>query len=363
VQNNVTSLSISAKAESASARTQVLRADDVELEPSAGGFAELTASADKTVAFGGDTASFKVVVYAENTDSSKYTLTVSRVGGSLPLMATGGKGQIIEAPDGTLYEVHVFNSTGDLAFTDPATDSIVADYLIVAGGGGGGQPSSAGTDQGGGGGAGGLLYKIGQTLATNSPIAVTVGAGGGTNADGGYSYLGTIKVPGGGRGGKADNSGQIGGNGGSGGGDGSSTGTAEPTTVSSGKRDTASGGGGAYIYNDVLGYGGGLPANSGGGGGGAKGAGGNGVTNNRGGTGGAGWNPSSTEGATWIKDVTGTAEFSHGGWGGWYNNTATGAAAAAAANYGDGGNASATNKSGHSGIVVVRWPYVAPADN
>jgi hypothetical protein len=279
------------------------------------------------------------------------------------LLAEGGAAHFV-LDDGQWYEVHTFTTVGthSLSFFDIGTPSITADYLIVAGGGGGGNPSSDGKDQGGGGGAGGLQYETGETLTlTSGSIAVTVGKGGGANADGGYSYLGSIKVPGGGRGGNAAGTGQVGGNGGSGGGDGSSTWSGEPTTVSSGQRDTATfiaTSGDSGPYSKVWGHGGGLPQNSGGGGGGAKGVGKTGDMNAAGGTGGAGWKPS-TEGAAWIADVvTGTTEFSHGGWGRWYYTfIPTGTAAAPAVNYGDGGNASySLNRSGHSGIVVIRFP-------
>lgn len=108
-----------------------------------------------------------------------------------PTTATGGT--ITFAGD---YTIHTFTSSG----TFTISDSISAEYLVVAGGGGGG-----GGWQGGGGGAGGVL--TGTKSLTAGTYPVTVGAGGaghtGTTpaAAGGNSIFDTLTAIGGGRGG------------------------------------------------------------------------------------------------------------------------------------------------------------------
>jgi hypothetical protein len=325
----------------------------VNINPS-GSISGLTATSPVTVSV---TVSKPLVNVDASLTSKTYVLKLYYGAGmAADPLASGGYVSFIPGEDESFYyEMHTFKTAGTytLSFFDTTTPSITADYLIVAGGGGGGNKSWS--DYGGGGGAGGLLYETGKTLTTSSPMTVTVGAGGAANTDGGYSHLGTIKVPGGGKGGNAASGGEVGGNGGSGGGNGSNTAVGEGTTTSAGQRDTASSGGGG-TYSDVLGYKGGTAGSqSGGGGGGARGAGGDGSATAAG-AGGAGWKPSQ-EGAAWIKDVvTATTEFSHGGKGG-----ISGATSNPAANYGDGGNASASTKNGYSGIVVVRF-HPASAD-
>jgi len=133
--------------------------------------------------------------------------------------------------DGT-YWYHTFTSSG----TFIPTQSLTADYLVIAGGGGGG---GGGGDSGGGGGAGGLRSTVtatggGGTLETalslsgNTNYTVTVGAGGvrgfsGTSTfsgSGSNSVFSTItSVGGGGGGGYRNSGGSYGGTtGGSGGG-------------------------------------------------------------------------------------------------------------------------------------------------
>lgn len=109
----------------------------------------------------------------------------------------------------------------------PPTVSV--DYLVVAGGGSGGV-------RGGGGGAGGYLESTALSLTANTPVTVTVGAGGASvgppyydrGNNGSDSVLGDITAIGGGGGGGLDGTGQLysggpqndGANGGSGGGGG-----------------------------------------------------------------------------------------------------------------------------------------------
>jgi hypothetical protein len=87
--------------------------------------------------------------------------------------ATGG----IVSSDGT-YWYHMFPYSS----TFTPTQSLTADYLVVAGGGGGG------TFTGGGGGAGGLVYQTAQSL-TAQGYSIVVGGGGagatGTSTQGG----------------------------------------------------------------------------------------------------------------------------------------------------------------------------------
>ena len=132
--------------------------------------------------------------------------------------ATGG----IVSSDGTYY-YHTFPFSG----TFTPTQSLTADYLVVAGGGGGGYSRS------GGGGAGGLRSTV--TISGGSPgtvetalsltaqaYTVTVGGGGtggtsiGNATNGSNSVFSTITSTGGGKG--ADGNETNAGNGGSGGG-------------------------------------------------------------------------------------------------------------------------------------------------
>jgi hypothetical protein len=107
-------------------------------------------------------------------------------GGSLPdeyIAATGGTVSTVD----TNFKVHVFNSPGTFCLSAGRGDLAKVDYLVVAGGGGGSMPL------GGGGGGGGYRESHNATvsgtytaspLATcvslpiESPVPVTVGAGG-----------------------------------------------------------------------------------------------------------------------------------------------------------------------------------------
>jgi hypothetical protein len=270
-------------------------------------------------------------------------------------MAEGGDISFITVDEDT-YEVHVFSTVGSysLSFGESVPEeSITADVLVVGGGGGSGGNGTG--DRSGGGGAGGLLYQTGQNLTLDSgSVTVTVGAGGDggaartQGANGGLSSIGGITVPGGGGGGGGVGSGVqengAGKDGGSGGGGGALSGS-------------YSGSPGTAAESPVLGNNGGNAGpDSGGGGGGATDVGGN-VIENCAGTGGAGWKPSVNE-AAWIELVTGTEEFSHGGRGGSNKGEPEGQPGA---NYGDGGSGSngnsAAGTAGHSGIVVIRFPY------
>jgi hypothetical protein len=187
--------------------------------------------------------------------------------------ATGG----VVSSDGTYY-YHMF----PFSSTFTPTQSITADYLVVAGGGGGAAQHSAG------GGGGGYRTSLGGTALslTAQAYTVTVGAGGapsqfGTNPittngnNGSNSVFSSITASGGGGGGRYQSvAGNAGGSGGGGG------------------PDSAVGGAGnAGGYTPVEGYAGGNGAvhnTGGGGGGGGGGAGGVGANAVAGGSGGGG---------------------------------------------------------------------------
>jgi len=264
---------------------------------------------------------------------------------------------------------HVFNKSG----TFTPTQTLTADYLVVAGGGGGG-------GKGGGGGAGGLRCTVGATggggslpakvsFTNATAYAITIGAGGiasTTTIAGGdgssSSIIGsgftTITTTGGGGGGTDFGSVKNGRSGGSGGGAAgggySPSGTGGSGTANegyAGAGNTAAapynggGGGGA----GAAGSGSSTPGNAtggigiqtsisgtatyygGGGGGGWDSVNGGGGTNNAGGQGGGGTGTATT-------GVAGTANTGGGGGGGGYNgSTFIGAA-------------------GGSGIVIIRYP-------
>jgi hypothetical protein len=337
----------------------------------------------------------------EKTYSRSYTFNVGHAGADMAL-ATSTNGDIMFVKDEWVYyEVHIFKTSDSLVFNAPAPSSIEADYLIVAGGGGAGGSRSNEDHCGGGGGAGGLLYQefdeggVAALSLLAGSISVTVGAGGaggtaqtqGTN--GGYSAIGTIKVRGGGGGGAGTDTNVTianGLNGGSGGGGGAGGGWRAGLPGNANQNDAkdseaayvpalGNSGGSAWgtpvsTVNDAL-FGNGQI----GGGGGATAPGGSPLdkddsaqarTQNKGG---AGWKPADgyppgfgKHNSAWIEQVTGTAEFSHGGRGG-------GSTADITNNYGDGGagadwtsgktGTGAKGKpggDGSDGIVVIRFP-------
>jgi hypothetical protein len=279
---------------------------------------------------------------------------------------TGGEEPPINIPldNGFYYDIRVFKTTGALTFPAGTAPVEHVDYLIVAGGGGGGSgywsSGASATDFAGGGGAGGLLYKTGQTLQLeeSGSVAVTVGtggAGGSTGADGWYSAIGSIAVPGGGGGG-AGNSTVAGRKGGSGGGGGSGS---SNTRALGGTGKSHTSGNSGDLDSDIKGADGGSGSNAGnvdggGGGGGAgvtdtgdPGTGGNGVAA-VGGTGGPAWVPDDA----WITQAANTAAFSKGGDGA----DRTTAESVHGAHYGDGGSAGrSASGNGHGGIVIIRF--------
>ena len=250
--------------------------------------------------------------------------------------AAGG----IISTDGTYY-YHTF-LTSD---TFTPSQSLTADYLVVAGGGGSGQTSGGGWG-GGPGGAGGYRYFTSQSFtATN--YSVTVGAGGtagaysagGGNygANGGNSSIigGSISTTstGGGGGGTTGTNGKVktsGRNGGSGGG------APQDTTSNSGGSGNSGG------YTPVEGYAGGNGSSgsgdSNGGGGGAGGAGGAPTNSSlNGGVGGVGSSTASVWGLATNtgQNIAGTVYYAGGGGG---SSEFTGSIATGG--YGGGGNSS-----------------------
>jgi hypothetical protein len=297
---------------------------------------------------------------SENTTFYLYGISSTIVSGA---KAYGGY-----VTEDTNYFYHTFLGSG----TFTPTQSLTADYLVVAGGGGGSN---------GGGGAGGLRSTVGTTGgggSLESPLSltaqaytVTVGAGGaGQNAgslagtNGSNSVFSTItSTAGGGAGAQVNSSEQNGKNGGSGGG----TGFGRPGpsgTVGTG----ASGQGydGGQAYSDQTTY----TAGGGGGGAGAVGASVN-SANGNGAAGGIGVSISTLATPT----LTGISSYYAGGGGGasaQSQNKLQGAGGlggggagsqyntnSGTSNTGGGGggrNDSVSNAgSGGSGIVIVRY--------
>lgn len=275
----------------------------------------------------------------EHSTFTLYGVKAMRTAVGSSIKATGGTISF----DGT-YVTHTFNSTG--LFTP--TQSLIADYLVVAGGGGGGRT-------GGGGGAGGFRTSIGGSslFLTTTSYAVTVGAGGaGTNTDGATgssgsdSVFSTITSSGGGGGGSIGINGAAGGSGGGGGTNDSGTpyytgGAGNTPSTSPSQGNTGGIGGGGY------------PTRAGGGGGGAGAVGGAaaGASSGNGGNGSA-------------SSITGTSVTYAGGGGSLGATGGTGGGGTESVNVGNatvntGGGGAARNAStggtGGSGIVVIRY--------
>jgi len=296
----------------------------------------------------------QIQIYGDGGANLAVGTTVSLYGiANADLGAAKATGGIIT--EDSQYWYHTFGASG----TFTPKQALTVDYLVVAGGGGG-------TAYTGGGGAGGLRCTVTATggggalesplsLASGTPIAVTVGGGGTRGTDGtgnsgssgSNSIFSTITSTGGGGGGGDDINGLTGGSGG-GGGDGGNGGN--PTTnqgYAGGNATNAYGGGGgggagqvgAASWNGTTGTrnGGNGVATiisgtsvtyGGGGGGGFR----NGGTQGLGGTGGGG-NGGIITGA--VNGSPGTPNTGGGGGGGNATNLV-------------GGN-------GGSGIVIVRY--------
>jgi hypothetical protein len=319
-------------------------------------------------------AQVTVSVSENSVFSSKiYTLNLTRPGdANAPdtdsAMATGGELRFIR--NGQNYEeVHIFKTTannttftGTLAITRaPAS----AKVFIVAGGGGGGK-SSGGIDAHGGG-AGGVINVDNQALPVGD-YAITVGKGGnGGNtitAESGKTKEQTVALRSNG---------------------------ANSSIVGSGLSLIAIGGGGGGWHAGGNGCGGGSGGSGGGGITASGGAGGGTGTVNQGKAGGSGAGYFTCGGGGYTEAGTGKdsradadipkggagltspftdidgipASFAGGGAAGKANSTASdggGVKSAGTPNTG-GGGASGMNTDGYeggSGIVIVRFPYIAP---
>ena len=248
----------------------------------------------------------------------------------------------------TNYWYHTFFTSGK--FTP--SQSITADYLVIAGGGGGG------TARAGGGGAGGFRTSIGGSSLslTAQEYPVTIGAGGAATAQGSDSVFASITSVGGGYGGDLSIHYPNGGNGGSGGGGaGDSPSGGAGGTATSGQGNN----GGAGRWDNAN-------SRAGGGGGGAGGAGSNGSssTSSTGGNGGAGL-ASSLSGVSVTYAGGGGGGVGPGaavpgsggsGGGGAGSNGDGGIGEAGRTNSGSGGGGGGgTGGAGGSGIVIVRY--------
>ena len=247
------------------------------------------------------------------------------------------------------YTYHTFNSTDELVVE--GTGEI--DYLIVAGGGGGGGGRSFGSGPtqgaGGGGGAGGVI--TGSTTITTSTESITVGAGGAggrgesdtfngstQGVNGGNSEFLTLTALGGGGGGRGIWSTGNGLDGGSGGGGGATTNSdfggagLQPTSTDGGEGND--GGDAALRPNSSSAY----NSYGAGGGGGATSVGTNGTTSSEG-TGGSG--------LVWYNST----EYARGG----DANTSTTASANTGNGGGGGVKTGGNGGAGGDGIVIIRY--------
>jgi hypothetical protein len=308
---------------------------------------------------------------------STFSLYGIAASGTNPTVAPFASGGNIVANDGT-YWYHAFLSSG--AFIP--TKALTCDYLVIAGGGAGGS-SPNGEHGGGGGGAGGYLSSVGSSgggasagsvlSLTAQSYAVSVGAGGTTNANGTNTTFAGLTATGGGRGGLSGTGAGV--TGGSGGG---------------GSSSSSPGAGGAATASPVQGFAGGAGQGTNnyacGGGGGAGAVGKNGADAIRS-DGGVGKNTLSAWATATNTGVGGY--YAGGGAGGFgqfgaFNGTGDGkgglggggngssytnsvAATAGVANTGSGGGGSkesgaftnsAVGGNGGSGIVIVRYAMV-----
>jgi hypothetical protein len=296
----------------------------------------------------GTQAAITSITFVPNSGSFVAGSTFSLYGiaafGTTPAIAPKAYGGNIIDFDGT-YWIHTFLTSG--TFTPQV--GLTCDYLVIAGGGGGCSLANQGN---GGGGGGGYRAASGFSTTANTPLTVTVGAGGvgsGNNADtattGSNSVFDSITSDGGGAGRVG-----VGNNGGSGGGGGSAS-----STNNAGGTATSSQGnnGGTGFFSGTS------TARAGGGGGGASAAGSAGATNN-GGNGGAGSASSIT--GTSITRAGGGGGGSPAGGGGTGGSggggTAYGSSKNGTVNTGGGGGADPYNAAGAggSGIVIIRYP-------
>lgn len=322
-----------------------------------------------------------VSVSVSASDDESQSLTYSIISGSLPagLSLNSSTGAIT----GTVEEVRVTETSN---FTISASDGInavsrafsytltavpaasSAEVLVVAGGGVGG------AGHGGGGGAGGFRTNSSYSITANTPLTLTVGAGGtgntyggSTGTNGSNSVFGSISSTGGGKGG-AQNSPDVGitpsqrhgTSGGSGGGGGN-------TTQGAGSGGAGNAGG----YSPVEGYAGansnyGTSTWAGAGGGGAGGAGSGQSSPNTGGNGGPGAISSITGSSTYYASggggaggdnngASGGSASSGGGTGGREGGGYLTASGSANTGGGSGGSRDGSTGNGGSGVVILAY--------
>jgi hypothetical protein len=256
------------------------------------------------------------------------------------------------------YWYHTFGASGE--FTPK--QALTCDYLVVAGGGGGGGGF------GGGGGGGGFRTGTALSVASGTPITVTVG-GGGTGANntspwpngtrGSDSVFSSItSTGGGGGGGRAGLTWSTGTGGSGGGGSQAPNGTGAAGNTPSTSPSQGSNGGNS-IVNDPSGI------YLGGGGGGANAVG----TNASGTVAGSGGNGTSSSysglavtyaggggGGTFYNTHTPGTGGTGGGGAGNFNNGTNGTVNLGGGGGGGGGSSSASvGGTGGSGIVIVRY--------
>ena len=276
---------------------------------------------------------------------------------------TGGKAVGGVVTSDANYWYHTFTTSGMFI----PTQSLTADYLVVAGGGGGGIGDNSNQAQGGGGGgAGGMRCTVTATggggsletalSLTAQSYTVLVGAGGSSNSNGTNSVFSTITSTGGG-GGRGNNTG--GNTGGSGGGGGA------------GENNNQAGGAGTANQGYAGGNGRNNAKSGGGGGAGQAGENASGIPSNRGpdganGCGGNGGNGVATSisgsSVTYAGGGGGGSLYvgGTGGTGGGGTGGAQSAGTSATANRGSGGGgtpyaAAGNGGNGGSGIVIVRY--------
>ena len=313
-----------------------------------------------------------------------YALLVG-AGGWIPTAASGGT-ESTQDINGITYKVHKFTSTGDFVITNFGTERSIEVFMWGGGGAVGGYNAPGGLDPGrNGGDGGGGAYAENTDVSINvETLKVCVG-GGGTKGDGGTPGTGgsgvtisSTKYYCGGDGNKSDNPNfsQSGGGGGGAsalirnttglvvaggggagggieraalgyaagnGGGGGENGTASPQSGggSGGTAGSASNTNGATLPDITY------DANTGGGGGGGTaggGAGGNPGSDNIGGGGGGG----GTSTGTTVTNGSGRTPGNNTG----YNDSDYGK--------GGGGGFPASQESGNSGLVVIRYPIEYP---
>jgi hypothetical protein len=372
VSSNISKLDIIAAATHPNARVQVI--DNSLGKPAT---AENSVLVQVNAPGIGAGKSITVRVSAEDGTSADNTINIYRDGSDIVYNAAGGIVNLIKNEDteNEYYEIHTFIAAPDtslggqteytLNFTQKPADNKV-EVLVVAGGGGGGYTGSNAVDikaRAGGGGAGGFLYDSAYDISDKSDnFVVKVGAGGeraysgkDAGSSGGNSTFGSdFSANGGGGGGRhtygSPRNGVTGGSGGGGNSD-RSGGSANPGTAPAN----------ALILGKAGGNGG--SAGSGGGGGGAEVAGNTPTGGYRGANGGSG-----TQSA-----ISGTLSWYAGGGAGGaeeqYNDGpqyGAGQGNSGEAGTGDGGSGGggvdgkSNGGNGGSGIVIVRWPWVAP---